>query len=273
MWFSISCQINPFQRRADLLIQKNKLNQPTAVAKTVLPAKWGWAEKTAHAVLSARGDRVKARQNVQSVFASWSKVDPAGLKKFLALHRQKKHFQKYRWVASAKISPSTDVVSSIAPPSSAPQASSRDIAPAKIFLKFPTHRLTVDDLKIRRDELEKKLRDFIRENFELSLVDYTVATGDTLQLISYNHYWTTRRWTEIYLLNSEKIPNWNTLDRGLKLSIVKHVDVNNQTNKNANNNKANSRTPASAAAPVSIPVAAPIVFTTGKPAVKSLKFQ
>lgn len=46
---------------------------------------------------------------------------------------------------------------------------------------------------------------------------YTVKTGDTLQMISQRLYSTTRRWTEIYLINYEKIDNPDVLKNGLEL--------------------------------------------------------
>lgn len=46
---------------------------------------------------------------------------------------------------------------------------------------------------------------------------YVVKTGDTLQTISQQFYSTTRRWTELYLLNHDRLKNPDSLEKDTEL--------------------------------------------------------
>jgi nucleoid-associated protein YgaU len=185
----MGCQLKTLNKKANLTATELDLRPPTKLATEEYKSEWGWKEKTAFAVLHARGDRKLAKEKVTTVFKQWAKEDPVSLKRFVA--------------------------------------SNKDIVQKKlaIFLKFPTHKLSREDLKLNRQELEVKLRNFLNEQSDLSLVDHQVNVGETLQTISFDRYWTTRRWTEIYLLNSTDIKDWNVLNAGQVLKVVQHLDT------------------------------------------------
>lgn len=53
----------------------------------------------------------------------------------------------------------------------------------------------------------------------------SVAKGETLQEVSQRLYGTTRYWTELYLLNRQKISGFDRIPSGLELSYIKHDSI------------------------------------------------
>ncbi|MGZ6471917.1 MAG: LysM peptidoglycan-binding domain-containing protein [Bdellovibrio sp.] len=79
-------------------------------------------------------------------------------------------------------------------------------------VKVKTADLKPQSIYLSKALLEKykvELRDHLEEKPQKT---YIVKTGDTLQSISQLLYSTTRRWTELYLLNFEKIGNPDILE-------------------------------------------------------------
>ncbi|MCE3009837.1 MAG: hypothetical protein LW875_04405 [Proteobacteria bacterium] len=90
----------------------------------------------------------------------------------------------------------------------------------RLFLSaYPTHRITVDQLK-EKDTLAPMIKQKIEASDQYEWIQHSVLVGETLQSISQKHYFTTRRWTEIYLFNYEKITDYNRLQPGIDLSLA-----------------------------------------------------
>ncbi len=92
----------------------------------------------------------------------------------------------------------------------------------RLFLKgFPSHRLTKNDVTRNLDSFKIKLSKVVNsDSSSYKLIEYTVKPDETLMSISNKLYNTHRRWLEIYLLNSDKIKNWDAIDTNLVLQVV-----------------------------------------------------
>jgi hypothetical protein len=98
-----------------------------------------------------------------------------------------------------------------------------------------------------------------------------VQPGDTLQKISQRLYGTTRLWTELYLVNGEKIQDFNKLAPGTELSYYKHADSVNMAAMTQNTNtpvtteQVAPEVTAAPVAPVEMPVAETPAEVTAAP--------
>ncbi|MFN7455139.1 MAG: LysM peptidoglycan-binding domain-containing protein [Pseudobdellovibrionaceae bacterium] len=95
----------------------------------------------------------------------------------------------------------------------------------RLFLSvYPTHRITVDQLK-DKETLAPQIKQKVEASGHYDWIQHLVLVGETLQRISQKHYFTTRRWTDIYLLNYEKIVDYNRLQPGIELSLAQKKQV------------------------------------------------
>lgn len=79
------------------------------------------------------------------------------------------------------------------------------------------YRYRLERLLNEREQLSQKLLAHLNKNAKFTTI--TVKKGQTLQSISSDLWSTTRLWPEIYLLNHEKISNWDKLTVGQKLRV------------------------------------------------------
>lgn len=103
-------------------------------------------------------------------------------------------------------------------------------ADTKVYFDMETvspraEMLTTDVLKRYRGELSNKLaakrqQQFGNEEFK----ETTVGPGDTLQVISQRIYGTTRLWTELFLLNQDRIKDYDNLRVGTVLKYYPETD-------------------------------------------------
>jgi hypothetical protein len=80
----------------------------------------------------------------------------------------------------------------------------------------------------------------------------SVGSGETLQAVSQRLYGTTRYWTELYLLNKEKISGYDKVKAGTELSYIQHdqiTQIASAAPKENNNNVNNNLAPANEAVP------------------------
>lgn len=94
---------------------------------------------------------------------------------------------------------------------------------AQFLRGFRTHQISF--LQLQRNELvlAEKLNRFFAENNDYRPTSVLVKEGDTLQSISYNLYYTTRRWPELYLLNREILDSWDQVEPTMKLRAYVRV--------------------------------------------------
>lgn len=78
-------------------------------------------------------------------------------------------------------------------------------------------RLTKQLLEKYPQRLTRKIREQREVNEGKTLAQWTTKAGETLQSISHDLYQTTRYWPEIYLLNKEKIRNYDTLEKDVAI--------------------------------------------------------
>jgi hypothetical protein len=75
----------------------------------------------------------------------------------------------------------------------------------------------------------------------------TVSSGETLQKISKKLYGTSRYWPEIFLINYDKIHNYDKVPAGISLSVFEHAAA-----------AGTPKAPAAEAVPAEVPVVAPV---------------
>lgn len=78
--------------------------------------------------------------------------------------------------------------------------------------------LSKDLIDRYKDQLAAKIA-----NNDGSIESTVVGAGDTLQKVSQRLYGTTRFWTELYLLNQDKLSGYDKLKNGAQLSYVKRT--------------------------------------------------
>lgn len=89
-----------------------------------------------------------------------------------------------------------------------------DVKPQPTFL-------TKDLLDRYPNELSEKLK-MVSANGTLTQGSVTLQPGETLQKLSERLYGTTRYWTELYLLNHDKIKHYDKVPAGLTLATYDH---------------------------------------------------
>ena len=88
-----------------------------------------------------------------------------------------------------------------------------------VLEKFDPSHYTLDHLKAWREDLSIALKQHYALHPELKASEVEVKKGQTLQEISFDLYGRRRRWSELYLMNYEKIPNWDEVPTGLRLQV------------------------------------------------------
>lgn len=196
----ISCQSTQIrEKQARLKKSAQSLKTVKVIAedpKIVRPKpQWGPQEKILAATLKAE-EPVKALEEVKAV---------------------RKEYQ-VRDVQTLMTKPSPAPTARI--PSAVPERA-KTVEPQRQFLKgFASHRLTIQDLSTRQDEVFAALDKAIQLSSEIQLSTYLVQPGQSLQSISFDLYSTTRRWPEIFLLNRTQLQTWNTVRPGQELKVV-----------------------------------------------------
>ena len=75
------------------------------------------------------------------------------------------------------------------------------------------------------DQYKNELSEKVKNLSNVSGEDTTsVARGETLQMVSERLYGTTRYWTELYLLNKDKLGNYDKLSAGVVLNYHRRTD-------------------------------------------------
>ncbi len=100
------------------------------------------------------------------------------------------------------------------------QATGTLSAGQEVFFEFTG--LRPDPMYLTKDLLERypeQLADALDQSNGTDTV--TIATGETLQSVSQRLYGTTRYWTEIYLLNRDKLTSFDKVAPGLEISVVR----------------------------------------------------
>lgn len=147
-------------------------------------------------------------------------------------------------------------------------------ADQKVFFDMESARpeprfLTKDLLDRYADSLAQRMNAEVAER-KLATTTITVNKGETLQDVSQRLYGTHRYWTEIYLVNKDKIQNYDKVAAGITLSVVDRPNMGGVA-------KADASEAVSAPAPVSapttvtpetkpVPVVAPIEVLTNQAA-------
>jgi hypothetical protein len=88
-----------------------------------------------------------------------------------------------------------------------------------VLEKFDPSHYTLEHLKAWREDLAIALKQHYALHPELRSSGVEVKKGQTLQEISFDLYGRRRRWSELYLMNYEKIPNWDDVPTGLRLQV------------------------------------------------------
>lgn len=196
----VSCQSTQIREKKARL---QKSTQSLKVVKVLVDdpkterpqSKWGPEEKILAATLKAE-EPAKALEEIKAV--------------------QKEHQVESIQALLAKTNPAPRARI----PSAIPE-STKTLEPQRQFLKgFASHRLTIQDLSTKQDEVFAALEKAIQRSPDLQLSTYLVRSGQSLQKISFELYSTTRRWPEIFLLNRAQLQTWNTVRPGQELKVV-----------------------------------------------------
>lgn len=114
-------------------------------------------------------------------------------------------------------------------------AGSKESVQKPIFLKkFKTHQITRNKLKKDEKSLSKRIDKFYRNNSNFQSVTVRVKDGDTLQSISHDLYFTTRRWPELYLLNRDVLSTWDRVEPNMQIKAYVRVEQNNKKSTSKN---------------------------------------
>ena len=96
----------------------------------------------------------------------------------------------------------------------------------KIYFSF--ENINPEPVYLTKDLLDRYKKEFsakIQNTKNIIGEENTaVVRGDTLQKISQRIYGTTRYWTELYLLNQEKIANYDRLPAGIEITYFKRTE-------------------------------------------------